>query len=159
MPKLCRVTVNNRKRQFDVTTRSGRVLPLPFSKLDPRPTPDNLVREVFVDRELGNEGFTYRLGSGSEGSVHVDQVLEYNEDPGYLSDQLIYQLTLEAERRVEASGLSRRELARRLNTSVPQLYRLLSPANTRKSMTQLIALLQVLGCDVAVVVKDRGAAA
>jgi len=157
--KLRRVTVNNRKRQFDVITRSGRVLPLPFSKLELMPTPDNLVREVFVDRELGSEGFTYRLASGSEGSVHVDQVLEYNEDPGYLSEQLIYQLTLEAERRVEASGLSRRELARRLNTSVPQLYRLLSPANSRKSMTQLISLLQVLGCDVAVVVKDRGAAA
>lgn len=157
--KLRRVAANNRKRQFDVTTRSGRVLPLPYSKLDPGPTADNQVREVFVDRELGNEGFTYRLASGSEGSVHVDQVLEYNEDPGYLSEQLIYQLTLEAERRVEASGLSRRELARRLNTSVPQLYRLLSPANTRKSMTQLISLLQVLGCDVAVVVRDRGAAA
>jgi hypothetical protein len=157
--KLRRVTANNRKRQFDVTTRSGRVLPLPFSKLEPRPTPDNLVREVFVDCELGSEGFTYRLASGSEGSVHVDQVLEYNEDPGCLSEQLIYQLTLEAERRVEVSGLSRRELARRLNTSVPQLYRLLSPANSRKSMTQLISLLQVLGCDVAVVVRDRDAAA
>jgi len=157
--KLRRVTANNRKRQFAVTTRAGHVLPLPYTKLDPSPTPENIVREVFVDRELGNEGFTYRLASGVEGSVHVDQVLEYNEDPGYLGEQLIYRLTLEAERRVESSGLSRRELARRLNTSVPQLYRLLSPTNTRKSMAQLISLLQVLGCDVDVVVKDRGEAA
>jgi len=157
--KIRHVAANNRKRQFAVTLRTGRVLALPYAKVELRPTPDDPVREAFVDRELGNEGFTYRLASGAEGSVHVDQVLGYNEDPGYLSERLIYRLTLEAERRVEASGLSRRELARRLNTSVPQLYRLLSPANSRKSLTQLIPLLQVLGCHVDVVIKGRGAAA
>lgn len=157
--KIRSVVVNNRKRQFDVTVRAGRVYPLPFAKCDPRPNATDLVRDVFVDRELGNEGFTYRLASGAEGSVHMDQVLEYNDDPTYLGEQLLYRLTLEAERRIEASGLSRRELARRLNTSVPQLYRLLSPSNGRKSMTQLISLLRVLGCEVDVIVKDRRAAA
>ena len=157
--KLRRVTANNRKHQFEVTTRSGRSLPLPYAKVDPVPAPNDTVREVFVDRELANEGFTYRLASGAEGSVHVEQVLEYNEDPSYLGELLVYRLTLEAERRVGASGLSRRELARRLNTSLPQLYRLLSPANTRKSLSQLVALLRVLGCDVDIVVKERGKAA
>ena len=71
----------------------------------------------------------------------------------------MYRLTLEGRTTGLQRCLSRRELARRLNTSVPQLYRLLSPTNTRKSMAQLISLLQVLGCDVDVVVKDRGKAA
>jgi hypothetical protein len=82
------------------------------------------VADAYVDRELANEAFSYVLESGAEGSIHLDQVLEYNEDPTYLRDLLIYKLTVEAERRVEESGLSRRELARRLKTSVPQLYRL-----------------------------------
>jgi hypothetical protein len=69
---------------------------------------------------------------------------------------LIYKLTVEAERRVEESGLSRRELARRLKTSVPQLYRLLDTTNTRKSINQLICLLQVLDCSVDLVVTERG---
>ena len=43
-------------------------------------------------------------------------------------------------------------------TSVPQLYRLLDPANHRKSMRQLISLLHVLNCDVDLVVKERTAA-
>ena len=30
------------------------------------------IAEVFVDPELGREGFTYRLSSGDEGSVHID---------------------------------------------------------------------------------------
>lgn len=87
--------------------------------------------------------------------MHVDQVLGYNEEPVYLRNLLIYKLTVEARRRVEQTRLSRRELARRLNTSLPQLYRLLDPTNTRKSMNQLISLLQVLDCTVDVVVTDE----
>jgi hypothetical protein len=67
-------------------------------------------------------------------------------------------LTVEARQRVDGSGLSRRELARRLSTSVPQLYRLLDPANTRKSLGQLIGLLHLLDCDVHLVVNPRRAA-
>jgi hypothetical protein len=56
------------------------------------------------------------------------------------------------------SALSRRQLAKRLKTSVPQLYRLLDPANTNKSMKQLVALLHVLDCDVDLVINERNVA-
>ena len=75
---------------------------------------------AFVDRELGSEGFSFVLRSGREGTVHVEQVLEYNRDPGHLRDQLLYALTLEAQKRVKASALSRRELIRRLGTHMPR---------------------------------------
>jgi hypothetical protein len=105
-------------------------------RAEPRPDSTNKVADAYVDRELANEGFTYVLESGAEGSVHLDQILEYNEDPTYLRDLLIYKLTADAARRVEESGLSRRELARRLRTSVPQLYRLLDTTNSKKSLNQ-----------------------
>jgi hypothetical protein len=38
-----------------------------------------------VDDELGREAFTYTLESGREGTVHVEQVLDYHRDPGYLA--------------------------------------------------------------------------
>ena len=47
------------------------------------------------------------LKSGDEGTVHIDQVLEYNQDPAYLRDLLLYKLTIEAQERVEASPLSK----------------------------------------------------
>jgi hypothetical protein len=156
--KIRRATVNNRKAQLELVTRSGRVLPIPFVKLDPRPTATNRIREVYVDRELGSEAVTYVLESGEEGSVHSDHALEYNEDPSYLAELLIHKLTVEARQRADQAGLSRRELARRLGTSVPQLYRLLDPANTRKSLGQLIGLLHLLDCDVKLVVNPRRAA-
>ncbi len=78
--KILSVVANNRKRAFEVRLRSRSLL-LPYAKVDPRPSAGDRITEVFVDPELGREAFTYRLDSGIEGSVHVDAVLEYNEDP------------------------------------------------------------------------------
>lgn len=156
--KVKSVSVNNRKAHLELTARSGKVFPIPFSRLDPRPTRDDPIVRVWVDKELGNEAASYVLASGAEGAIHIEQVLEYNQDPTYLADLLIHKLTVEARQRVDHSSVSRRELARRLNTSVPQLYRLLDPANTRKSLGQLVALLHLLDCDVDLVVNPRHAA-
>ena len=152
--KIAAVTANNRRRAFEVRTRHGTYL-MPYALLDPRPTPGDRPSRVGVDPELGNEGFTYVLESGREGSVHLDSVLAYNDDPGYAADRLLYDLSLEAGRRFERSPLSVRELARRLGTSQAQLYRLLDPKNTTKSLRQMLALLHVLGCAVEVRVKPR----
>jgi len=43
------------------------------------------------------------LRDGREGTVHVEDVLEYNQDPDHLRDQLLYRLTLEAQKRIAAS--------------------------------------------------------
>src|SRR4030067_1466612 len=139
--KIQNVTSNNRKREFTVALRSGVVYSFPYSETDPRPSTDDRIEDVFVDKELGNEAFTYILESGKEGTVHIEQVLEYHEDPKYLAELLTYKLSVEAQRRIKNSALSRRQVAKRLNTSVPQLYRLLDPANTSKSINQLIELL------------------
>jgi predicted XRE-type DNA-binding protein len=152
--KIVRVVANHRQAQLELVVRGGRVYPFPYAKLDPRPTRSNRLREVFVDPELGNEGVTFVLSSGDEGAVHIEHALEYNLDPSYLGELLRYRLTLEARQRVLEAGLSRRQLARHLQTSVPQLYRLLDPKNTRKSIAQLLALLHALGCEVELVVRD-----
>ena len=156
--RIHRVIVNNRKGQLELSVRSGKVYPVPFAKLDPRPTPANRIRAAYVDKELGNEAVSYVLESGDEGAVHIDHALEYNQDPAYLGALLVHQLTVEARRRVGQSGLSRRELARRLNTSVPQLYRLLDTTIPRKNISQLVSLLHVLDCEVELVIRQRRAA-
>ena len=89
--KVLAVKANNRKRQFEVLVGST-LLAFPYSKAEPRPGPEDLVRGAAVDPELGREGFAFELRSGRAGTVHVEQVLEYDEDPGYLRDQLLYQL-------------------------------------------------------------------
>ena len=141
---------------FEVRT-STTTLAFPYSKAEPAPTAEDPVTELSVDAEAGREAFSYVLRSGRTGTVHVEQVLEYNQDPTYLRDLLLYRLTLEAQKRVAKSPLSKREIVRRLGTSAAQLYRLLDQTNYRKSVDQLLALLQVLNCEVDLVVRTKTA--
>lgn len=152
--KIRAVTHNNRKKAFEVKT-SRKTFPFPYSKVDPQPSVADPITQLFVDKELGREGFTYVLESGKEGTVHIEQVLEYNQDPSYLRDALLYKLTIEAQKRVEASPLSKREIIRRLGTSATQLYRLLDQENYQKSVDQLLSLLHVLDCDVDLLVRTK----
>lgn len=154
--KIRSVRMNNRRKVLEVTTSKARLL-FPFAKLDPRPSADDPIVKIWVDKELASEAVTYALASGREGSVHIEQVLEYNKDPDYLRDQLLYRLTLEAQKRVAASSLSRREIIRRLGTSAAQFYRLLDQTNYSKSVDRLISLLQILDCDVNLVVRAKSA--
>ncbi len=154
--KIRSVAANNRRRAFEIRM-SSRTLLFPYARAVPRPTPKNRVSQVFVDRELGQEAFTYVLQSGKEGTVHVEQVLEYNQDPAHFLDLLLYSLTLKAQERVAASPLSKREIIRRLGTSAAQFYRLLDQTNYRKSVDQMLLLLHVLDCDIDLVVRARSA--
>jgi hypothetical protein len=154
--KIQSVTFNNRRKDFTVRLRAMSYR-YPYSRLDEQPGPGDHVVGAFVDPEIGREGFSYTLASGAEGTVHVDQVLDYNKDPRYMREVLLYELTLEAQRRIDGALLSRREVARRLGTSPAQLYRLLDQTNTRKSVDQMLALLSVLECEVEMRVRPKQA--
>jgi hypothetical protein len=145
--KIRSVTANNRRRVFEIETRT-RSYVFPYSAVEPRPWKGDLLRHVHVDEELGREGFTYVLASGAEGSVHIDSVLEYNEDPSFVRDLLVYRLTVEARRCVHSSGLTKREIIRRARTSPAQFYRLLDLSNSGKSLDKLVTLLRAVDCEV-----------
>ena len=152
--KIVGVKANNRTKAFEVRTKN-QTLPFPYVRAEPPPSRENRILEVWVDAEIGNEGFSYVLESGAEGTVHSEQVLEYNDDPTYLRDQLLYRLTIEAQQRLAASQLSKREIIRRLGTSASQFYRVLDETNYKKSVGQLLALLHILDCEVDFVVRRR----
>jgi len=151
--RIRRVRANNRTRSFEVETARGR-FSLPYARVAPAPSAADRVARVFVDPELGREGFTYALDSGREGSVHIDAVLEEHRDPTLMADLLAHQLTVEARRRMDATHLSCREICRRLGTSPAQLYRLLDERNGATSLRQLLVLLAVLDCDVELRARD-----
>ena len=77
--KIRSVKHNNRKKVFEVGTSTKRLV-FPFSRAAPTPTTTDPVTELSVDAEAGREAFTYVLHSGRTGTVHVEQVLEYNQD-------------------------------------------------------------------------------
>jgi predicted XRE-type DNA-binding protein len=75
-----------------------------------------------------------------------------------MRDLLLYNLTVQAQKRLETTSLSKREIIRRLGTSPAQFYRLIDQTNYRKSIDKVLSLLQVLGCEVDLVVRDRRSA-
>ena len=152
--KVQSVRFNNRRKAFEVRMRN-RMWVYPYARAEAAGFDGDAVREVYVDPEIGREGFTYVLESGKEGTVHGEQVLDYNEDPDYLRQALLYKMTLEVQKRLETCPLSKREIIRRLGTSATQFYRLTDQTNTNKSIGQLLSLLHILDCDVELVVKER----
>ncbi len=154
--KIRTVKGNNHRKAFEVRTSRNQYA-FPYSKATPAPTLRDPIELVVVDRELAREGFTYTLRSGKEGTVHIERVLEYNQDPSHQRDLLLYKLTLEVQARVGKSALAKRELIRRLGTSATQFYRLLDQTNYRKSVDQLVALLQILDCEVELIVRAKTA--
>jgi len=152
--KISHVTANTRKKAFEVQSTRG-LHEVPFAKLRLAPSPKNRVTDVFVDSELGDEAFTYRLESGEEDTLHVDSILELNADPDHLQELLLHKLAVEARKGLASSGLSKRQIARQLGTSPSQLYRLLDPTNPRHSVGQLLAVLDLVGKEVDFVVRPR----
>ena len=151
--KIRSVKVNNSKKCLEVTTRKG-VLGLPFAKLRLIPTSGNPVKKIYVDKELGNEGITYILESGEEDSVPLDGFLDYNRDPDYMNKIHLHKLSVLAQEMVEQSGLSKREIARKLRTSPAHLYRLLDTADYSKTIDQMLKLMACMGYDVEIKPKD-----
>lgn len=64
-----------------------------------------------------------------------------------------YRLTVEALAALEESGLTKREVIRRLRTSPSQFYRLLDTTYFGKSVERMLALLWVLGREVDLFVR------
>ena len=143
--KIRSLKMNNHKKAFELRTYKDRY-EYPYAMLDTQPMDDDKIVNAYVDPELGNEAITYELASGTEDTIHIDRVLEYNRDPSYMRDLLLYKLTIEAKKLVQSSPVGIRELSRRLGTSPTQIYRLLDEENTRKSLDRVFELLSVLQC-------------
>lgn len=150
------VKANNHRRVFELVM-AGKEYPFPFVKADPVPTPADPIISMRIDHEAAFEGFIYTLASGAEGFVHGEQALDYNQDPDYVRDTLLFKLTVEAVRQIDRSQLSKREIIRRLGTSPAQFYRLTDTTNYTKTIDSMLALLNVLDCEVELIVKDMTA--
>lgn len=145
--KIRELAINRKKKGFEIKTAKGDFF-YPFAKLNPAPISENGIVEAWIDPDLGNEGITYRFASGDEGSLPLDAFLDYNSEPGYVREALLYQLTLEARKIMKTCGLSIREVARKLKTSPTQIYRLLDPANTSKTIDELHRVITNLGGEI-----------
>lgn len=150
--KIDRIERSDRAREF-ILLAGGREWRFPYARLRLQPSNTDPIAESFVDPELGCEAFAYRLRSGAEDAIHMDAVREVNRDPEYLQSLAMHRLTVEACEAVDQSGLGKRQIARMLGTSPTQLYRLLDPTYPRKSLGQMLQLLNLVNREVKITVE------
>ncbi len=152
--KIRGVSFDNKKRCFYILSAKGN-LPLPYSKLRLVPTRTNKIKKAYADPECGLHAFTYILESGEEDTVPFDAVLEYNKDPEYVGDMLLYKLTCQAQDIIEKNKVNKREVMRRMKIFPSQFYRLINQAFYGKTIDQMLKLLWALDATIEVKVNNK----
>ncbi len=152
--KFTRFYADYRARAF-VIHLGQRKLRYPFALLDPKPsTRDRFVR-YYRDETVGQAALWYVLQSGRQGYLSAEQVLTFYREPSDSKGYVLWTLTTAAIEHMKHTGLSRRQILRRLHTSSAQLDRILDASNVRKSVDGVLALLEVLGYEVEVTVRRK----
>lgn len=138
--KFKKVEHDNKKRLFHLEYASGLKLDCPYSALGIR----NKVIEAGPDREVGGHSFYFTLHDGKKEYVPYDQPLHIVQNPEYVRQRTLYEVTKRLNRFIEEAKIPKRELARRLSTSLSQLARLLDTTNYNKELSRLIELAAIL---------------
>ena len=144
--KIKRVLPHEKKRAFIVQV-GAKSYEVPFSAFSVSPTKRDPLTSVSVDKDLGGMGFTFRLRSGAEETMLLDQVLDMHHDPEVARKRTLYELTCLAQETVRRSNLTKRAISRRLSCTPTHLYLLLDQTFYSKTIDQMVKLLSVLGVE------------
>lgn len=138
--KFKKVIFDNKKKVFHLEYTSGLKVECPYSALGIR----SLVIEAAPDIESGQHSFYFILNNGKKNYVPFDQPLHIMQHPEYVKQQTLFEVTKQLNKLIDRCGISKRELARRLGTSLSQLARLLDVTNYKKELSRLIELAALL---------------
>jgi DNA-binding phage protein len=144
--KIRRVLAHEKKRAF-IVQAGAKSYEVPFSTFTVAPSKRDPLISVSVDRELGGLGFSFRLKSGKQETMLLEQVLEMHHDPEVARKRALYDLTCLAQDTARRSKLTKRAIARRLGCAPTHLYRLLDQTFYGKTIDQMVKLLSVLGVE------------
>ena len=138
--KFKKAEFDNKKRVFHLSYSSGLVIDCPYFSLGIK----GKVTESGPDDEVGGHSFYFVLENGRKEYVPYDQPLHIVQNPEYVKEQTLYEITKCLNEFIKKEKVSKRELARRLGTSMSQLMRLLDTANYKKELSRLIELAALL---------------
>lgn len=138
--KFKKVELDNKKRVFHLEYTSGLKIECPYSALGIQ----EKVVEAMPDSETRGHSFCFMLENGKKEFVPYDQPLHIVQNPEYVKQQTLYEVTKQLNEFIKLAKTPKRELARRLGTSLSQLSRLLDTTNYKKELSRLIELAAML---------------
>lgn len=138
--KFKKVVFDNKKRVFHLEYASGLKIDCPYFSLGI----EERIINAGPDPEVGGHSFYFTTERGRTEYVPFDQPLHIVQNPEYVKEQTLYQMTKRINEFIDREGVSKRELARRLHTSMSQLSRLLDTTNYSKDLSRLIEIATIL---------------
>ena len=138
--KFQSINFDNRRKLFHLQYSSGLEVECPYSALEIK----QKVLEAAPDKEDGGHSFYFVLEDGDRNYVPFDQPLHIAQNPSYVKEQTLFQMTKQLNEFIKVEGISKRELARRLSTSLSQLARVLDTTNYKKELGRLIEIAAML---------------
>ncbi|MBI4211051.1 MAG: helix-turn-helix transcriptional regulator [Deltaproteobacteria bacterium] len=138
--KFKKAIFDNKKKVFYLEYSSGLKLECPYSAL----SVENKIVDSGPDEETGHHSFYFVTDQGKKEFVPFDQPLHIAQHPEYVKQQTLYHVTKQVNKMLQASSISKRELARRLGTSLSQVSRLLDTTNEKKELSRLIEIAAIL---------------
>ncbi|OFZ81320.1 MAG: hypothetical protein A2583_10355 [Bdellovibrionales bacterium RIFOXYD1_FULL_53_11] len=141
--KFKNIAFDNKKRVFNLEYNTGLRIMCPYFALGIK----GKVIEAAPDPEVGGHSFYFILDNGKKDYVPFDQPLHIVQNPEYVKERTLFQMTKRLNEFIRQEGVSKRELARRLSTSLSQVARLLDTTNYKKELSRLIEIAAMLNYD------------
>ena len=105
------------------------------------------IASVRIDKETGNKSAVLAFDDGDVDYLPYDQPLHIVKDPDYLLQEQVELVIAQIKAEIRKKRISKKYLARQLNTSDNQIQRLLDPAIPNKNLSQLYRLASLIGME------------
>lgn len=142
--KFKSVDFSNKKKEIQFVYSSGQEFTLHYSDFGFQ----SLIKEAWVDKETRGSAIGFKMADGSEDYIPYDQPLHIKKDPEYLLQIQMEYLVAKINETLKTKKVSKKYLARQLETSDNQIQRLLDPNILNKNLVQLYKLGALLNIDV-----------
>jgi len=149
--KIHSVEVNNRRKILTVGYGKGHFISLHFSQFS---VVDEEIVRAWVDRETHGLSVGLEFEGGRVDFMPYDQPLALSRDPEFLLQNQIERLIADIKMRLEKKKMSKRFLAKALETSDNQVQRLLNPKILNKNLEQLYRIASILGVELELSLKE-----
>jgi len=147
--KLVSVAFNNRSKELTVVYRNGKKVVLHYGQLGLK---GNLAA-AGVDPESAGYALFLEYVNGKREFVPYDTPLLIVQDPDYLLQDSIENLVADIRKKLRATKISKKYLARSLKTSDIQIERLLDSRILNKNLVQLNEIAHCLGASLELSLK------
>ena len=147
--KFQSVKFSNRTKEVDVTYTSGKSVTVHYGSLGISKN----IRDIKIDKETGRKSLAIEYSDGTFDFLPYDQPLFIVRDPEYMLQNHMENIIAQIKEVLFKKGISKKFLARQLQTSDNQIQRLLNPNIVNKNLTQLYKLASLVNLEFEIDIK------